>query len=73
MDGTRTIILTCRKKRMFPNFIASAPMTVEFKGETFNLKEGSQKVYGIFFEEGYNEMTFKGNGTITIDYIGGSL
>lgn len=73
VNGTTTITLICRKKRMFPTFTASADMTVTFEGETFNLKAGSQKVYDIFFTEGNNELTFKGNGTVTIDYIGGSL
>lgn len=73
VDGTRTVTVICRRKRMFPTFIASAPMAVIFEGETYNLKAGSQKVYDIFLCEGENELTFTGNGTISIDYIGGSL
>lgn len=73
VNGTTTITLICRRKRMFPVFRASAEMTVTFEGETFNLKAGSQKVYDIFLSEGNNELTFKGNGTVSIDYIGGSL
>lgn len=73
VDGETTVILICRKKRMFPTFTASAAMTVTYDGETFNLVAGSQKVYDIILVEGENELTFKGNGTITIDYIGGSL
>lgn len=73
VDGTRDITLICRRKRMFPTFTASSAMTVTFDGETYNLKAGSQKVYDIFFCEGENQLTFKGNGTISIDYIGGSL
>lgn len=73
VNGETTISLICRKKRMFPIFTASAAMTVTYDGETFNLSKGSQKMYGIFLTEGSNELTFKGNGTITIDYIGGSL
>lgn len=73
VNGTTTITLICRKKRMFPTFTASANMTVTFEGETFNLTKGTQKVYEIFLVEGNNELTFKGNGTVTIDYVGGSL
>lgn len=73
VNGTREITLVCRKKRMFPTFIASAAMTVEFEGEVHSLKAGSQKVYGILLSEGNNVLTFKGNGTVSIDYIGGSL
>ena len=73
VDGSKTITLICRRKRMFPVFTVSADMTVTFDGETYNLKAGSQKVYDIFFAEGENELTFTGNGTVTIDYTGGSL
>lgn len=73
INGTTTITLICRKKRMFPTFTTSANMTVTFEGETFNLTKGTQKVYDIFLVEGNNELTFKGNGTVTIDYVGGSL
>lgn len=73
VNGSTTISLICRKKRMFPIFTASAAMTVTYDGETFDLVAGSQKMYDIFLVEGQNELTFNGNGTITIDYIGGSL
>lgn len=73
VNGQTTITLICRKKRMFPTFIASAAMQVTFEGETYSLKAGEQKVYDIFFVEGENALTFTGNGTISIDYIGGSL
>lgn len=73
VNGSRTIKLICRRKRMFPSFIASAAMTVTFGGETYNLKAGEQKIYDIFFVEGENELTFTGDGTVSIDYIGGSL
>lgn len=73
VNGSTTIKLICRRKRMFPVFTASAAMTVSYDGEVYNLKEGSQKIYDIFFCEGENELTFTGNGTISIDYTGGSL
>ena len=73
VDGTRTITLICRRKRMFPIFTASAAMTVKFDGVTYNLPAGSNKIYDIFLCEGENELMFTGNGTVSIDYIGGSL
>lgn len=73
VDGTRTITLICRRKRMFPIFTASAAMTVKFDGVTYNLPAGSNKIYDIFMCEGENELTFTGDGTVSIDYIGGSL
>ena len=73
VDGETTIPLICRRKRMFPIFTASTAMTVEFEGEVFDLAKGEQKLYGLFLHEGVNELTFKGNGTVSIDYVGGSL
>lgn len=73
VDGIRAITLICRRKRMYPIFTASAAMKVKFDGVTYNLPAGSNKIYDIFLCEGENELTFTGNGTISIDYIGGSL
>lgn len=73
VDGETTIPLICRRKRMFPIFTASTAMTVEFEGEVFDLAKGEHKLYGLFLHEGVNELTFKGNGTVSIDYVGGSL
>ena len=73
VDGSRTITLICRKKRVFPMFTVSADMTVTYDGETYVLKAGNQKLYNIFLTEGNNELTFTGKGTVRIEYIGGSL
>lgn len=73
VNGETTISLICRRKRMFPIFTASEPMTVKYDGEIFILAAGEQKLYGLFLCEGVNELTFNGNGTVAIDYRGGSL
>jgi hypothetical protein len=73
VNGSTTINLICRQKRVFPTITASSSMTVTYNGETHNLRSGSQKLYDMFLVEGNNELTFTGNGTVSIDYIGGSL
>lgn len=73
VNGTTTIKLICRRKRMYPIITASAAMTLTYDGEVYNLTAGSQRLYDLFLREGENELTFTGNGTISIDYIGGSL
>ena len=73
VSGTTVFMLICRQKRTFPTFTASTDMTVEFEGETYSLPAGSNKIYDIFLCEGENVLTFKGNGTVSIKYIGGSL
>ena len=56
-----------------PTFVANVAMSLDFNGQTYQLQEGSQKFYDLFLHEGENELTFTGNGTITIEYTGGSL
>lgn len=56
-----------------PIIICSEPMTVDYKGNTYNLKAGSQVLYEIIIEEGENILTFHGNGTVSVNYRGGSL
>lgn len=73
VDGTTKVTLICRTKIMVPIFKASTSMTVEYDNETYNLKAGEQKLYELFLKEGENELIFRGNGTITIDYVGGVL
>lgn len=73
VNGATTIKLICRRKRMYPTITASTAMTMSYNGEIYNLLPGSQRFYDLFLCEGENELTFTGNGTISIDYIGGSL
>lgn len=73
VEGERTVSLICRGKLMFPTFTVSAPMQLKYNNETYTLQAGSQKVFDLFLTEGENVLTFTGNGTISIDYIGGSL
>lgn len=73
VSGEVSVTLICRKKKMFPTFTVSAPMTVTYQSETYSLIKGEQKIYALFLEEGENVLTFKGNGTVSINYIGGML
>ena len=73
VNGTATVKIIGRRKRSYPIITASEAMTVTYDKETFNLKKGENKVYDIIFMEGENELTFKGTGTVSVDYIGGSL
>ena len=52
---------------------SSADMTVTYKNKTYDIKAGTNKIYGIEIVNGANELIFKGTGTITIHYRGGSL
>lgn len=55
-----------------PVFICSADMSVNFNGVDYPLKSGSNKVYDIVIDKN-TVLTFKGTGTLTVDYRGGML
>lgn len=73
VNGELEVQLIARRKRVFPDFIVSNNMRVEFDGVTYNLHAGTQKLYRVFFREGINTLKFTGNGTVSINYVGGEL
>lgn len=73
VNGTNDVIIYGRKKKVVPEFYCSQEMTVTFKGTTYNLKSGKNRILGIQICEGDNILTFKGTGTVNIDYVGGEL
>lgn len=73
VNGSNTVNLLNRRKIVSPTFTTSASMTVTFEGITYNLPKGTTTVLDIRLQEGNNYVTFRGNGTVTIDYKGGSL
>ncbi len=46
-------------------------MTVTFEGETYELVKGAQTVRAIVLKNGENQLTFHGNGTVTVGGMGG--
>lgn len=56
-----------------PKIIASAAMTVEYEGETYQLEAGENYLPEVEITEGEHTMTFTGNGTVSVSYRGGSL
>jgi hypothetical protein len=73
VSGTTTVNLLNRRKVVSPTFTCSAAMTVTYNGVTYSLPTGKTTVYDIRLQEGDNEVTFKGKGTVKIEYKGGSL
>lgn len=71
--GSATVNLLNRRKIVSPTFTTTANMKVNHNGVTYDLPKGTTTVLGIRLQEGDNFVTFTGNGTITIDYKGGSL
>lgn len=73
VNGTLDVTFIGKRKKYIPWITTSSEMTVTFKGSTYNLEAGKNKIFEIEFQEGENVLTFNGNGTVTIENKGGSL
>jgi predicted phage tail component-like protein len=74
VDGTQNLKITINYLPQIPTFTCDAPgMSVTFKGETYNLSEGLNKIFEIELERGDNFLTFAGTGNVKIGYKVASL
>lgn len=73
VDGELEVSIYGRRKHVVPIIESSTAMQVVFNSQTYNLVQGSNEVYDIEIIEGENKLKFIGNGTVNIDYRGGSL
>lgn len=77
VNGSRTFTICGSRRSVVPLFIVNSAddtgMQVVFQGNTFDLLEGTNRVPNIVIKEGESEVTFIGNGTVSIDYREGSL
>lgn len=73
VDGSLTVTIAGRRKRVIPVITCSAPMTLVYKNQSLQLKAGSTKVYELQLGEGEHKLIFTGTGTVSICYRGGSL
>lgn len=73
VDGELEYTLIAQDRWENPIIISDSAMTVDFNGETYPIQVGSQVMYEIIITSGENVFTFHGNGTVTINYVGGML
>lgn len=73
VNDSLQVNLQNQRKIVSPTFTCSTAMTVTFDGVTYNLPKGKTQVLGIRLQYGTNYVTFKGNGTVKIEYKGGAL
>ena len=73
VNGSLQVNLQNQRKIVSPTFTCSTAMTVTFDGVIYNLPKGKTQVLGIRLQYGTNYVTFKGNGTVKIEYQGGAL
>ena len=74
VNGTLTKTITGSRMPVTPNISVSSNMTVEFNGETYQLTTGDNRIAGLVLDDTTEyELTFTGNGTVSIEYEIGSL
>lgn len=77
VDGQLDFTVYGSRKTVIPVFIVDSSddtgMQVIFENVTYNLQDGNNRVLNIRIKDGENNLTFLGNGTVSIDYRGGSL
>ena len=59
--------------RVIPIFECSAEMQVTYNGVVYTLPKGKSRSPDLMLSEGDNKLIFNGNGTVSVDYQGGSL
>ena len=52
---------------------STSSMRMTYDGDTYNLDRGPNQIYGLTFPPGTSHLVFSGNGTISIESIGGQL
>jgi len=73
VDGELEISILGRRQKVVPKFVCENPLQLIFNEQTYNLPAGGSYSPDIEICEGENILKFIGNGTVTIEYRGGSL
>lgn len=74
VDGELTITVIGSGGRIIPDISISAPMTISYNGATHEYAAaGNYHAVDFPIVEGEHEMTFTGNGVVTVYYRGGLL
>ena len=73
VNGELEVSIIGRRQRVVPRFICEDPLELIFNDTTYNLPAGESYSPDIEICEGENILKFIGNGTVTIEYRGGSL
>ena len=71
----KQVTIVGRRQKSVPTIdvIDTENMIVEFENNRYSLNKGKQRVLNIEIKEGENVLNFYGNGTVSIEYRGGSL
>lgn len=73
VDGTLTTTIVGSKMPVTPVIEVSSAMTLLFNGTTYSLSEGRNRIAGMTLVDDEYEMTFTGDGTVSVEFEIGSL
>ena len=73
VNGTMTLLIPGRRKKVVPVFDCSTAMTLEYGGQTYYLPSGKSKILELQLGVGEHLLTFRGTGKVSVDYRGASL
>lgn len=72
VDGTLALFIPASSRPYIPTITASAAMTVETGGETYQLAAGENRITEILIDKD-TTLTFSGSGTVSVEYQGAWL
>lgn len=73
VDGSATVVINGGYDRSEMTITSSANMSLSYEGVSYTVQSGTHVLKDLILLPGENTLIFTGNGTITIDYRGGSL
>lgn len=77
VDKSRVFTIPGDRLKVTPSFIVKSDdgkgLNLSFDGMSYNLPDGTSRVVTIRLGPGNNELIFTGNGTVSIEYRGGTL
>ena len=72
-NESKTVRINNDRMPVCPTLVVNGDVSIVIDGETYKLEVGEQQLLGFILEDGVNEFTFSGNGSINITYRKGSL
>ena len=73
IDGNRAVEVIGYSVKTVPVIEVTGAVSVTYNGITTVLEEGRNKILYISIKEGVNTLLFSGNGSVSIEFRGGSL
>lgn len=77
VNGELIFTIIGSRKKVIPTFIVNSSdgngMNVTYDGKSYHLNDGVNMMSDIIIFDGSNTIIFNGNGTVSIEYRGGSL